>query len=102
MTIIIHTQTQPRVIVPVQQLELSIEQTVGWVTEDCVECKVETITFCVQLVSGHSGQSIQIRLIHRQQWRRQFTDEVIFLVLLAQRTNELTYDLEFEVRVTLR
>jgi len=78
------TRTHCRVVVPVQQLILSVAFAVGWVTEYCVECEVETISFRVQLVSRHTRQSEVIRLVHRQQRSCQFSNKVILFLQLAQ------------------
>jgi len=53
-------------------------------TQDGFQSEVEAITFSVQLVSGHPRQAIEVRLIHRQQRRRQLADKVILLLRLAQ------------------
>ena len=78
------THTHYWVIVPVQQLVLSIALAVVRMTEDCIQTEVEAITLSIQLVSGHARQTIEIRLVHCQQWRRQFSDKVILLVALTQ------------------
>ena len=83
------TLTHCRVVVPVQQLVLAVALAVVWVTENCVECVVEAVTFGVQLISGHAGQSVEIRLIECEQWRCQLTHKVILLTRLAQQTNSL-------------
>jgi len=79
------------VVVPVQHLVLPVAFAVVRVTQNCVECKIETVTFCVQLISRHAGQSKPICLVQRQQWCRQFADKVVFLIRLTRQTNILVH-----------
>jgi len=78
----IRERTHLRIIVPVQQLVLSIAQSVVAVAEDRFQSEVETVSFSVQLISRHPGQAEVKRLVHCQQRRCQFTHKVVLLTCL--------------------
>jgi len=62
---------------PEQQLVLSVALTVAWVTENGIQCEIETVSFSVQLISCHISQATEICLIHCQQRRRQLSNKVV-------------------------